>query len=428
VPYVPSRLYLERYARLLVNYALGGGAGISPGQVVEITCPENAKPFYVELCRAVWQAGGNVIGRYLPADEPGQSLSRIFHELARDEQIDFFAEHYHRGLTDQIDHAIYVMSETEPHAMRDVDPARIMRGRIAQLPRIEWQQAKENAGAFTWTVGVYGTEAMAAEAHLSVEDYWSEIVAACFLNEEEPAARWRKITEHVDAYCAALNALEIERLHLEGTDVDLWLTLGEHRRWMGGGGRNIPSFEVFTSPDWRGTAGRIRFSEPLYVYGSLITGIELEFEGGRVVSARAQEREELLREMLACDGADRVGEFSLTDARLSPITRFMANTLFDENVGGRYGNTHIAVGRSYPDAYDGDPNEVSSEEWERLGFSRSAVHTDIVSTTDRTVTAVLRDGSERVIFADGRFTLDGFAEPARRVQGTDDRRLNAAAQ
>jgi aminopeptidase len=191
-----------------------------------------------------------------------------------------------------------------------------------------------------------------------------------------------------------------------GDDADLWIKLGERRQWLGGGGRNIPSFEVFTSPDWRGTEGWIRFNEPLYIYGSLITGIELEFRDGRVVSARAGENERLLKEMLASEGADAVGEFSMTDARLSPITKFMANTLFDENTGGRYGNTHIAVGRSYRDTYDGDPNGVAPEEWERLGFNQSVVHTDIVSTTDRTITAVLEDGGERVIYADGRFTLD----------------------
>jgi aminopeptidase len=247
---------------------------------------------------------------------------------------------------------------------------------------------------------------MAAEAGLSIEDYWAEVVAACFLDEPDPIARWREVSTEIDRWCEALNALDIERLHVEGDDIDLWITLGDGRRWLGGSGRNIPSFEVFTSPDWRGTSGRVRFSEPLYIYGSLIKGIELEFRDGRVVSASAEQNEQLLKEMLASDGADRVGEFSMTDARLSPIRRFMANTLFDENTGGRYGNVHIAVGRSYRDTYGGDPTAVAEEEWDRLGFNQSAVHTDIVSTTDRTVTAVLRDGSERRIYADGRFTLN----------------------
>jgi aminopeptidase len=84
----------------------------------------------------------------------------------------------------------------------------------------------------------------------------------------------------------------------------------------------------------------------------------------------------------------------------------MATTLYDENVGGPFGNTHLALGNAVPSTYDGDPGAVTPEEWERLGFNNSTVHTDIVSTTDRTVTAVLSDGSERVIYAGGQFQLD----------------------
>ena len=125
-----------------------------------------------------------------------------------------------------------------------------------------------------------------------------------------------------------------------------------------------------------------------------------------MTDASAEENERVLKEMIATEGADRVGEFSLTDRRFSRITRFMAQTLYDENVGGSFGNTHIALGRSYQDAYAGDPAHVSPEEWQRLGFNTSSVHTDIVSTTDRMVTATLRDGAERVIYRDGQFQLD----------------------
>ncbi|HTY96063.1 MAG TPA: aminopeptidase, partial [Solirubrobacteraceae bacterium] len=122
--------------------------------------------------------------------------------------------------------------------------------------------------------------------------------------------------------------------------------------------------------------------------------------------ASAEENEHVLKEMIATDGADRIGEFSLTDRRFSRITRFMAQTLYDENVGGSFGNTHIALGRAYQDAYDGDPGKLAQEDWERLGFNNSSVHTDVVSTTERTVAATLRDGSERVIYSDGEFVLD----------------------
>jgi hypothetical protein len=105
--------------------------------------------------------------------------------------------------------------------------------------------------------------------------------------------------------------------------VKIWictLAMGKDRKWLGGTGRNIPSFEVFTSPDWRGTEGWIRFNQPLYRYGSMVKGIELEFKKGRVVKATAKENEKLLKEMLATDeGASQIGEYSLTDKRLSEL-------------------------------------------------------------------------------------------------------------
>ncbi len=404
--YEVAERYLERYADLLVNFALGGGQGIERGDVVLVRAPDSAKPLYAAVCRALWRAGGNVLGDYAPDDDHELNLSRDFYELAGEEQLAFFAEKYWRGLIDQIDHLIYLRAVADPHALRDVEPAKIFARQRAHAPLVEWQTAKESEGRFTWTIGAYATEATAAEAGLSLEDYWGQIIKACFLDQPDPKARWREIDEEIGRYTEALNALPIDRLHVEGEDADLWITLGEQRRWIGGGGRNIPSFEVFTSPDWRGTEGWIRFSEPLYEHGTLITGVELAFHEGLITRATAAQNEELLLEMLRSKNANRVGEFSLTDSRLSRITRFMADTLFDENVGGPFGNTHVAVGKAIQNCYAGDPGKVSGEEWERLGFNDSVVHCDIVSTTDRQVTAVMRDGSERTIYAGGRFELE----------------------
>ena len=271
---------------------------------------------------------------------------------------------------------------------------------------LDWRGEKENEGRFTWTLGLYGTAAMAAEADLEPEQYWQQIIDACFLDSEDPLARWREVGERLDVTRERLDELRIERVQVTGPDVDLKVELGEGRRWLGGRGRNIPSFEIFTSPDWRGTEGWIHCDQPLYRYGNLVRGIRLRFADGRVVEASADENERVLTEMIATEGADRIGEFSLTDRRFSRITRFMAQTLYDENVGGEFGNTHIALGRAYQDAYDGDPGTLEPEDWERLGFNNSSVHTDVVSTTERTVTATLADGSERVIYRDGEFALD----------------------
>jgi aminopeptidase len=405
VSYTPDPEILERYANVFVNFALGGGEGVKPGQVVLVTAPESAKPLYVAVLRAVARAGGNVISRYSPDDDATYNVDRDFFELASDEQIAFFPARYSRGLIDEVDHMIALLSDADPHALEGVPPAKIMRRGAALRPLIEWRTEKENAGRFTWTLGLYGTPAMAAEAGLSEQEYWDQIVHACFLDEEDPIARWREVSEQIDDYKQRLGALGIDRLHVLGEDVDLEITLGEARQWVGGSGHNIPSFEIFTSPDWRGTNGWIYFNEPLYRYGNLVKGVRLEFKDGRVTSASAEQNEELIAEMIATENADKVGEFSLTDRRFSRITKFMAQTLYDENVGGQFGNTHIALGKSYHDCYAGDPSAVSAEDWERLGFNDSTVHTDIVSTSDRTVTARLRDGSELVIYAGGEFKI-----------------------
>ncbi|MCA9478682.1 MAG: aminopeptidase, partial [Nanoarchaeota archaeon] len=102
---------------------------------------------------------------------------------------------------------------------------------------------------------------------------------------------------------------------------------------------------------------------------------------------------------------DKVGEFSMTDRRFSRITKFMAQTLFDENVGGIQGNTHIALGNAYKDSFKGDVTKVSEDEWKEMGFNESVIHTDIVSTEQRTITATLRNGEQKVIYKDGEFTL-----------------------
>lgn len=404
--FVPPQEVLERYASVLVDFALGGGGGVKPGEVVRIVAAESAKPLYVELNRAVWRAGGHVIGGYQPDDDETFNLSRDFYQSASQAQLEHFSARYLRGLVDEMDHQVSVIAESDPHALDSVDPARIMRRGESMRPLLDWRGEKENAGRFSWTLGLYGTPAMAAEAGMDEGEYWEQIIHACFLDSEDPVARWREVGEQLDETRRRLNELDIERLHVEGADVDLWVSLGEHRRWLGGRGRNIPSFEIFTSPDWRGTEGWIYCNQPLYRYGNLVKGIKLTFTDGRVTAASAEENERVLSEMIATEGADRIGEFSLTDRRFSRITRFMAHTLYDENVGGAFGNTHIAVGRSYQDAYDGDPSEVSDERWAELGFNNSSVHTDIVSTTDRRVTAQLRGGGERVIYSDGEFRLD----------------------
>jgi aminopeptidase len=403
--YTPSQKILQKYAHVLVNFALGGTRGIKKGDVVRLMVGEEAKPLYAELCRAIWKAGGNVISAYLPSEDRIYNLAKDFYTYTKESQVTFFPKKYYRGLIDEVDHELYIHSYTDPYALKGIDPRLIMKRGMAMKPFMDWRREKENRGKLSWTIGLYGTPAMAKAAGMSEKEYWSEIIRACFLDFANPIAKWKDVYRKMEAYRKKLNALPIETLRVTGKDADLTIALGNRRRWMSGRGANIPSFEIFTSPDWRGTEGWIRFSEPLYRYGNLIKGIELEFKKGKVVSARAKKNEKVLQAMLAAKNADKVGEFSLTDRRFSRITTFMANTLYDENVGGPQGNTHIAVGAAYHDCFTGEKVKMKKKDWRRLGFNDSSVHTDMVSTTARTVTARLEGGKDKVIYTDGEFVL-----------------------
>lgn len=409
-PYVPPKKILENYAKVLVNFALGGGArvggaGIKKGEVVLVQVPEIAKPLYAEIMRAIWKTGGHAIGRLLPSNDIVFKHDREFYLIANEDQLKHFPKNLLRGQVEDINHSISIIAETDKDSMRGVDPKKMMLRGETMKQYMEWRNEKENSGHFTWTIGLYGTSAMAKEAKMSEQEYWQQIINACFLDKKDPIKEWKKIAAKIEEYRGKLNRLRIEKLHVEGPDVDLWVTIGEKRAWNGGTGRNIPSFEIFTSPDWRGTNGWIRFNQPLYRYGSLIENIELQFKDGKVVKSKAKKNAKVLKAMIATKNADKVGEFSLTDKRFSRITKFMAETLFDENIGGTHGNTHIALGNSYHDCFAGDPSKVAKEEWTRLGYNDSSVHTDIISTAPRTVTAYLNDGKSKVIYRNGQFTL-----------------------
>jgi aminopeptidase len=398
--YTPSTQILERYADILVNFALGGGAGIKAGEAVLLCVPECARPMLQPLHDAVLRSGGHPVVDIIP-----DGLQRSFFQNANDEQIAYRPMKRLLGTVEDCDHRLYIIAEHEKYELAGIDGGKVMNRFKTIKPYREAMQKKENEGKFTWTLGLYGTEAMAAFAGMSLEEYWNEIIHACFLDNDEPIKRWQETETTLHTLTQKLTDMEIEWVHVVGEDVDLKVKIGEKRKWLGGSGRNIPSFEVFTSPDWRGTNGWIRYNMPLSYQSNIIKWIRLEFKDGLVVNATATENEKLLKEMISQKDADKAGEFSLTDRRLSRITKFMGETLYDENVGGPFGNTHIALGMEYKDAYTGDVANTTLEEWERLGYNDSVVHTDMMSTTNRTVTATLKDGSEKVIYRDGEFVI-----------------------
>jgi aminopeptidase len=297
------------------------------------------------------------------------------------------------------------LAETNYHELEGIDPRKIMERNQIFKPYKDWRDKKENQGKLSWTIGMYVTSAMAKEAGLTLKEAWAQVIKACFLNYTNPVKKWQRIQKKSSQIIKKLNQLEITNVNIKSKNTDLNISIGQNRQWLGGSGCNIPSFEIFTSPDWRGTNGYISFDQPLYRHGNLIKNIKLVFKDGVVVESSAGYGEKVLQELIKVKNSDKIGEFSLTDKRFSKINKFMAETLYDENFGGQFGNTHIALGSSFKNAHIGKINKLTDQDWEKLGFNESAVHTDIISTQDRVVTATLKNGKEIILYKSGQFQI-----------------------
>jgi aminopeptidase len=333
------------------------------------------------------------------------SMEKGFYSLSNDEQLTFKVPG-NEELYKSLNGSIYIIAPSSLTHLAGIDPKRIGMAAVAQKYLRDILDKREEMGLFGWTLCMYPTEELAKHAGLSLDDYTKQISKAAFLNNRDPVGRWIDVYTEVSSIKKGLNSIEAIEYHIESANIDLVITPGEMRKWIGISGHNIPSFEIFLSPDWRGTRGIYYADQPSYRNGNLVKGLKLEFRDGRAVKVDADQGAEFARKQLAMDeGAARVGEFSLTDKRFSKIDRFMANTLFDENFGGRNGNCHIAVGASYSDTYSGDPTELTKEKKEGLGFNDSALHWDLVNTEKKRVTAKLKSGKSITIYEKGVFTL-----------------------
>ncbi len=289
-------------------------------------------------------------------------------------------------------------------ALKNVNPARIGKAAVARRPIKDLLDKTEQEGKFSWTLANYPTQELADKAGLTLKQYAAQVAKACFLNEKNSVKKWQEVMKEIGEIGKWLSGLNIDRFHVESKHMDFEVLLGEQRKFVSGRGCNIPSFEIFTSPDWRGTRGVYFADLSSYRSGNYVKGMRLEFKNGRAVKATAEQGQEFLRKMLAMDrGAAQIGEFSLTDRRFSKIDKFMADILFDENFGGKYGNCHVAIGSSYADTFTGDIRKLDKKLKEKLGYNESALHWDLINTEDKTVHATLKNGKKMLIYEKGQF-------------------------
>jgi aminopeptidase len=331
------------------------------------------------------------------------AMERSFYRKANGQQLVFQAPG-EKELCGNVNGRIFLHAPDSLTHLKDVDPARIGKAIVARKPLRDILEKREQEGAYGWTLCTLPTPELSAQARTTPELYAEQIIRACYLDRRDPIGEWEAIRRNATAIKQWLSGLKAAFLHIESERCDLRITPGAERKWAGVSGHNIPSFELFTSPDWRGTEGTYTANLPSYRSGNYVEGVRLTFIRGSAVKISAEKGEAFTAKQLRMDrGAARIGEFSLTDRRFSRIDRFMADTLFDENFGGAFGNCHIALGASYADTYAGDPALLTKELKRKMGFNDSALHWDLVNTEDKTVTAHLTTGERIVIYENGRF-------------------------
>ena len=399
--YIPSPEILEKYANVMVNFALRWGKWIKPWDVVFVQIPECAKPFYIPLQTAILKAWWHPIMQYLP-----DGVARNFYEYASDEQLSFVPEAYQKWKIESMTNSIRVIADSDLHELDGIQPTKIMERTKASRKFRYLRDKKELEWKFFRTACMYGTEAMANEAWMSLEEYRNQIIEACFLNESDPVKKWKEVTAEIRRVRDKLNELKLEYVHVIWPDEDLKVKIWADRLWAAARGCNIPSFEVFTSPDCRDVNGWIKCNQPLYRYWSLVEWIRLEFKNWKLIKANADKNEDILQEMVKIEWMDHLWEFSLTDARISKITHFMAEMLFDENVGWKYGNTHVALWTWFDECYAWDQSKLADPKFKKsIWLNFSAEHVDVISTAKREAIWILPDGKEILIYKDWKFMI-----------------------
>ncbi|MDQ3067087.1 MAG: aminopeptidase [Actinomycetota bacterium] len=370
---------LDRYARLAVEV----GSNVGEGQVVWVAgLPEHA-PLARAIARIAYEKGA----RYVEVDYSDQHARRARIQHAPEDslgwtppwslaKVDHLAE-THGAL-------IQIVGDPEPELLGDLDGARVGKTRSKELA--ERYVKATNQRLINWTIVAYPNEGWATTVfgEADVERLWDAVVSATRLDEDDPVAAWH---EHIDKLVERgeqMNERAFDAVRFRGPGTDLMVGLIPGAQWRTAleetvDGRrhvvNMPTEEIFTSPDRRRTTGTVRSTKPLALAGNIVRDLELRFEGGRAVEVTARSGDELIREQLRQDeNASFLGEVALVDgdSRVGQSGLVFLNTLFDENA-----SCHIAYGSGILDAIPNGESK-SEAELEALGFNTASIHTDFM--------------------------------------------------
>ncbi len=337
-------LRIDRWAYTLVHYCLS----LKEGDNVSIHATSLAAPLIEAVYREVLRAGANPL--------PFVTLEHLDEILLREASSRQIAQSYQllNALAPEIDARISILSDGNTKALTNIDPARAAQ-RGQALAKVRTALAEKEH--FRWALTLYPTSAYAQDAEMSLHDFEEFVFEVCFLNDQDPSARWREVSREQQRLVDWL--MDHKQVHILGPQTDLRLSIAERVFINSDGKRNFPSGEFFTGPLEQSANGVIQFDVPSSYNGRTIEGVRLVFREGKVIEASARQGQEYLERMLELDsGARYLGEFAFGN---NPrVVRATKNTLFDEKMGG---TIHLALGNSYP---------------ETGGRNISAVHWDMV--------------------------------------------------
>ena len=377
---------LERYAQLAVRV----GANVQPGQEVFI----GGMVEHAELIRALARQSYLAEASYVHVTYDDQHVHRARIELGPDEMLTHSPE-WLKALAEESggEAQLGTIGNPEPELLADLDGDRV--SRAIPLEAVEIFQRHFRGRTVNWCGVGAPNEGWATQVlgEPDVERLW-ELVAFCFrLDEPDPVAAWTEHLDRLDARGAALTALRPDAIRYRGPGTDLTVGLLPTARWVSARFRtvsdieyvaNMPTEEIFTTPDPRRAEGTIRSSLPLSFGGQLIRGLELTLADGRITAVEAESGADLVRgHMATIENADRLGELALVtkDSRVGQTGTLFYNTLFDENA-----TCHIAYGFGIPTAFEGEPDEA---------MNVSNMHVDfMVGGPELEVDAVQADGTE----------------------------------
>jgi aminopeptidase len=396
---------LSEYARLAVRV----GLNLQPGQILGVNALLEQAPLARAVAREAYLAGA----KYVDVLYTDQHVRRAHIESAPEDALDWSPPWLVQRLEDLAKGGgalLGIAGNPEPELFADLDGARVGRARMREVSEASLRLSD---GLCNWSIVACPNEGWAKTVfgEPDLERLWDAVATTVRLDEPDPVAAWREHLDKLEQRADALNRRRFDALRYRGPGTDLTIGLHPESKWMAASDRvrdiefvpNMPTEEVFTTPDARRADGTVRATYPLQIQGTIVRGLEVQFEDGRAVDVRADQGEELMRTHVATDdGAARLGEVALVDgsSRVGRTGIVFYDTLFDENAA-----SHIAFGMAILKAVDGS-SEVSADERQAQGVNQSSIHTDfMIGSNALDVSGVDAHGNETPILRAGDWVL-----------------------